>query len=112
MLLLGGLKILVKKSERVLHELLVRFPPLWGRAFFWAVGVVPRLYHRKPLHDGCNKEKIGQLSGNRYRPSLAGKKIENVYTARATYSLLAPGASGRDAGGKAIFLPLLMVQRE
>ena len=34
MLLLGWLKILVKKSERVLHELLVRFTPLWGQAVF------------------------------------------------------------------------------
>ena len=88
MLLLGGLKILVKKSERVLHELLVRFPPLWGRAFFWAVEIVPRLYHRKPLHDGCNKEKIGQLSGNRDGLSLAGKEIENVYTLGATKSYM------------------------
>ena len=87
------------------------FPPLWGRAFFWAVGVVPRLYHRKPLHDGCNKEKIGQTLGNLDRLSLAGKEIENVYTAYATYLPLAPGASGVDAGGKGVLLPLLMVQR-
>jgi len=49
--------------------------------------------------------------GNLDRLSLAGKEIENVYTANATYSPLAPGASGVDAGGKGVFLLLLKVQR-
>jgi hypothetical protein len=43
---------------------------------------------------------------------LTGKRIENVYTADATPSQLAPGASGSDAGGKGVLWALLMVQRE
>jgi hypothetical protein len=36
------------------------FPPYGVKPFFWAVDAMSRLYQLQPLHDGCNKEKIGQ----------------------------------------------------
>lgn len=87
------------------------FPPYGVRPFFWAVDAMPRLYQPQPLHDGRNKKKIGLESGNRDRLSQGSEQIENVYTADATPSQLAPGASGSDTGGKGVFLLSLMVQR-
>ena len=89
----------------------MRFPPIGGRAFFSAVEAVPRLYQLQPLHDGCNQKKDGQESGKRDRLSLLDKEIENVYTADATPSQLAPGASGSESGGKGVLRALLVVQR-